>query len=193
MGDMWSGGYRLLEPDATSLHENTRSPWDRRPRYDPRAMRVLQLSALLLCLAANARAQSYEGVVPGSDAIPDQIAAAPGQGALVTWPGFQMLPSGGTRVFVQTSIEVTPELKRDGEANWQVLLPGVSLPPGNARLLLDTQFFNTPVKSVRAVARGGKVVVLLEMRALLKPSLRTERAENGYFFTYLEFPPGSFI
>lgn len=193
MGDMWSAGYRLLAPGATSLHENTGSPAARRPRYDRSAMRTLQLSALLLCLTANAQAQSYEGVVPGSGVIPDQIAAAPGQGALVTWPGFQMLPGGGTRVFVQTSIEVVPELKRDGGANWQVLMPGVTLPSGNVRLPLDTQFFNTPVKSVRAVARGGMAVVLLEMRAQLKPIMRTERAENGYFFTYLEFPPGSFI
>jgi hypothetical protein len=31
------------------------------------------------------------------------------------------------------------------------------------------------------------------MRAKLKPNLRTERAANGYFFTYLDFPPGNFL
>lgn len=156
-------------------------------------MRTLRTVCLLLCLASSAHAQSYVGVVPGSDVIPDQIAAAPGQGALVTWPGFQMLSNGASRVFVQTSVEVVPELKRDTGDNWQLLLPGLELPPGNARLALDTHFFNTPVKSVRAVRRGNAVAVLLDMRAKLKPTVRTERAANGYFFTYLEFPVGNYL
>jgi hypothetical protein len=156
-------------------------------------MRTLHLSILMFALASSAHAQTYEGVVPGSDVIPDRIAAAPGQGSLVTWPGFQMLPNGGSRVFVQTSVEVVPELKRDGLDNWQLVLPAVALPSGNARLPLDTHYFNTPVRSVKASARGTTVVVLLEMRAKLKPIVRTERAANGYFFTYLEFPPGNFV
>lgn len=156
-------------------------------------MRSLSLSALVLLFAAPLHAQSYEGVVPGSDVIPDSIAAAPGQGSLVTWPGFQMLANGGSRVFVQTTTEVTPELKRDAGDNWQLVLPGMSLPEGNARLPLDTHFFNTPIRNVRALSRGDDVVVVLDMRAKLKPNVRTERAANGYFFTYLEFPAGSFL
>ncbi len=150
--------------------------------------------ALVLSLAGEAAAQSYVGVVPGSDVLPENLAAAPGEGALVTWPGFQMMPEpvGGSRVFVQTSVEVAPELKREGD-NWLVLLGGVTLPPGNARRPLDTHYFNTPVRSVRTLARGGVVAVVLEMRAKLKPILRTERAQNGYFFTYVEFPPGEFL
>ena len=157
-------------------------------------MRTLLVIALLSALTLPARAQDYGGVVPGSDTTPDDIAAAPGGAALVTWPGFQMLPDGGSRVFVQTSVEVTPELKRDGQGdNWQVLLAHVALPPGNARRPLDTHFFNTPVTSIRTLARGQGVVVLLAMRAKLKPIVRTERAQSGYFFTYLEFPAGSFL
>jgi hypothetical protein len=161
-------------------------------------MRTLAGTALLLVLSISGtqpvRAQSYVGVVPGSDALPENLAAAPGGAALVTWPGFQMLPDGGSRVFVQTSTEVTPELKRDGNGdNWQLVLSGVALPQGNARRPLDTHFFNTPVKSVRTHARGATVSLLLEMRAKLKPILRTERAANGYFFTYLDFPPGNFL
>lgn len=157
-------------------------------------MRTLLVIALLSALALPSRAQNYGGVVPGSDTIPDAIAAAPGGAALVTWPGFQMLPDGGSRVFVQTSVEVTPELKRDGQSdNWQVLLAHVALPPGNARRPLDTHFFNTPVTSIRTLARGQGVVVLLTMRAKLKPIVRTERAQSGYFFTYLEFPAGNFL
>lgn len=151
---------------------------------------LLALGGLLT--TQSTQAQSYTGVTPGSDVLPEGIAAAPGEGALVTWPGFQMLPTGGSRVFVQLSSEVTPELKREGEG-WQLFLPGVSLPAGNARRPLDTHFFNTPVKAVRTVARGKGVSVLLDMRAKLQPTIRTERAQTGYFFVYLEFPPGQFI
>lgn len=154
-------------------------------------MRTLHVTALCLCLSAAAQAQSYGGVVPGSDVLPENIPAEPGSAALVTWPGFQMVPGGGSRVFLQTTIEVTPELKRDGD-NWQVVLSGVALPAGNARRPLDTQYFNTPVRSVRTASRGDAVVVTLLMRAKLQPIMRTERVPSGYYFTYLEFPPGNF-
>ena len=134
-----------------------------------------------------AQAQAYHGVAPGSNVVPEGIAAQPGGTALVTWPGFQMLPSGGSRVFIQLTVEVKPELKHSG-ANWQLVLPGVSLPAGNARLALDTSFFNTPVKSVRSRKHKSDVIVQLDMRAKVAPSLRTEKASTGYFFVYVEFP-----
>lgn len=141
--------------------------------------------------ASSARAQSYEGVAPGSSVVPEGIAAQPGGMALVTWPGFQMLPSGGSRVFIQLTVEVKPELKHVG-ANWQLVLPGVALPPGNARRPLDTSFFNTPVTAVRSKKHKNDVVVQLDMRAKVAPTLRTEKAATGYFFVYLEFPVGNF-
>jgi hypothetical protein len=156
-------------------------------------MTIARIASLLgvLTLGSVAEAQNYVGVVPGSDVTPENLPAAPGVGALVTWPGFQMMPDGSSRVFIQTSVEVTPELKRDS-AGFQVFLPRVSLPPGNARLALDTHYFNTPVDNVRAVARGQGVVVLLAMRTKIQPTVRTERAASGYFFTYVEFPPGNY-
>jgi hypothetical protein len=138
-----------------------------------------------------APAQGYDGVVPGSEVVPSNLPAAPGSAALVTWPGFQMMPGGGSRVFIQTSTAVAPELKRDGEG-WQVILPGVALPAGNTRRPLSTQYFNTPVVSVRTLARGHAVAVLLTMRAKLQPTVRTERSQNGYFYTFVEFPPGEY-
>ena len=72
-------------------------------------------------------------------------------------------------MFVQTSGPVQPELKRDG-GNWLVIIPGVLLPKGNARLPLDTHFFNTPVKSARMkpLARVGKRAQEMQAR---KPSV----------------------
>ena len=141
-----------------------------------------------------ARAEGYNGVCPGSGNVPEGIAAHPGEAALVTWPGFQLLPNGGSRVFIQTSVAVTPSLKRDG-SQLHLALPGVSLPPGNARLPLDTSFFNTPVKSVRVKPRKeAGVVVEIELRgkSSATPNLHSEKAQNGYFFVYVDFPAGSY-
>jgi len=149
------------------------------------------VSALCLLATLGAAAQGYEGVAPGSGKIPDGIAAAPGKDAMLTWPGFQMLPEGGSRVFLQTSVKVTPTLKRVGD-RFQVILSGVSLPKGNAQRPLETSFFETPVTSVHAYRKGRDVIVELTMRANVTPTMRTEKADTGYFFTMIDFPAGSY-
>lgn len=139
-------------------------------------------------------AEGYSGVCPGSSKVPEGIAAQPGGAALVTWPGFQLLANGGSRVFIQTSVPVQPTMKQIG-SELLVTLPGVSLPSGNARLPLDTSFFNTPVKTVRAKSqKGAGVVVEIELRskANVSPNLHSEKAQNGYFFVYLDFPAGNY-
>lgn len=150
-------------------------------------------ACVLLGFSSLALAQSYAGVAPGSSVVPENIAAPPGGSAMVTWPGFQMTPDGGSRLFVQTTIEVKPDLRRDG-GELVLVLPGVSLPPGNARLPLDTHFFNTPLKSARAKPRDGGVQVILEMKpgVSISPSVRTEKAPTGYYFVYVEFPAGNY-
>ena len=155
-------------------------------------MRKLAVASLFLTISGSAAAQGYVGVVPGSDVLPDNLAAAPGGAALVTWPGFQMLPGGGSRVFIQTSIEVKPDLRREGNTLY-LTLTSFALPKGNARLPLDTSFFNTPVKTVRAKAKKDAVVVEVDLRnGGASPSLRNERASTGYFFVYLDFPAGNY-
>jgi len=158
--------------------------------------RNFEVIAFAFCLGSSAAAgaQGYAGVVPGASNVPDRIAAQPGEAALVTWPGFQVLPNGGSRVFIQTSVEVKSELKREG-TGFVLLLSGVGLPAGNNRLPLDTHFFNTPMASLRTkLAEGGHAVsVTMLMRADVAPVLRTERAANGYFFTYVDFPAGQYL
>ena len=97
-----------------------------------------------------------------------------------------MTPDGGSRVFVQTTVEVKPELKRDGQG-FVLVIPGVSLPAGNARLPLDTHYFKTPVQSVHVKQTGNSVSVIIHVNGKSQPKLRTEKAQNGYFFTYVEF------
>lgn len=151
------------------------------------------LSALSAAVGVTARADddAYGGVSPETNKIPENLAAAPGEAALVTWPGFQMLPNGGSRVFIQTSVAVQPTVRREG-THLEIFLPTVSLPPGNARLPLDTSFFNSPVSEVHAKRKKGGVVVSVVLRSDVAPEVRTERAETGYFFVLIEFPPGTY-
>jgi hypothetical protein len=151
------------------------------------------LACLVLGLPGLALAQGYNGVVPGSSAVPEHLAAQPGGAPVVTWPGFQMTPDGGSRVFVQTTHEAKPELKREG-GNVVVTILGVSLPPGNSRLPLETHFFNTPLKNARLKPREGGVSIVLELKAgsTAVPTVRAEKADNGFYFVYVEFPPGNY-
>lgn len=163
------------------------------------AMRKLLSASTCMLLAAaitggtavSAQSSGYGGVVPGSGNLPETVTARPGGDSVVTWPGFQMLSDGGSRVFVQTTVEVKPELKRSG-ANWLLFLPGCSLAQGNVRLPLDTQYFNTPLTSVRAKAIEGGVGILLDVRDRAEPRVRTEKGPNGFFFVYVEFAPGQY-
>ncbi len=155
---------------------------------------LIAIVCVLLATSGLALAQNYNGVVPGSTVVPEHIAGAPGGDPVVTWPGFQMTPEGGSRVFVQTTVEVKPTLQKDGP-NYTLVIPGVALPKGNARLPLDTQYFNTPVKSTHIKAKeGGGVVIHIELKPhmAVTPQVRTERAQNGYFFVYVEFAPGNY-
>jgi len=149
---------------------------------------ALAVSSSGVSVAFSQATPGYGGVTPGSTVVPDGIAAQPGATPTVTWPGFQMTPDGGSRVFVQTTSEITPELKRGG-GGFLLMLPGVALPPGNARLPLDTHFFKTPVQRVHAKQQGSGVVVTIQVKGKVEPKLRTEKAPNGYFFTYVEFAP----
>jgi hypothetical protein len=153
---------------------------------------MLLAAAISSGAVVSAQSSGYGGVVPGSGNLPESVTARPGGGeSVVTWPGFQMLPDGGSRVFVQTTLEVKPELKRSA-AGWLLMLPGCSLPQGNARLPLDTQYFNTPLTSVRAKTMDAGVGIILDVRDKAEPRVRTEKGQNGFFFVYVEFAPGQY-
>ena len=133
----------------------------------------------------------YGGVIPGTGMKPDHLAAEPGTAPVITWHGFQPMPGGSSRIFVQSAQKPTTNVRRSGQG-FEVVLAGVDLPAGNNRLPLVTRYFNTPVRRARIKKKGGEVVVVLDMRADVAPTVRQEKAQSGYWFTYLEFPPGNF-
>lgn len=134
----------------------------------------------------------YQGVIPGTEQPP---AVAPKQGAggtTITWPGFQMRPDGGSRFFVQATgalsdqAHVTP-------GRITVTLGAAKLATAVNGLLLETRYFNTPVKRAFVTLNQGVAYLVLEMRVAATPQVTTEKAKTGFSFVYVDFPPGRYL
>ena len=103
-----------------------------------------------------------------------------------------MRPDGSSRVFVQSSAQLEPELK-SAEGKILVHLPGARIAAQTNRLPLETRFFNTPVAKVSlSVDRTGATLVL-DMRAPVTPQITSERGSTGYYFTFIDLPKGEYM
>jgi hypothetical protein len=135
---------------------------------------------------------SYEGVKPGGSEPPPVPGATPNTTpAQITWPGFQMRPDGSSRVFIQSTSPLTHAISQQGKLLF-IDLGEAKVSGETNQFALYTRFFNTPV--VRAQLKPGKRVVLeLELRATVQPSISSERAPSGFHFLYIDFPPGQYL
>ncbi len=133
----------------------------------------------------------YCGVKPGG-AAPRGTDAKPGQRPPeITWPGFQMQPDGGSRVFIQaTSPLDTQAAASDGKI---VVDLGDARVTGANRYPLFTRYFNTPVLRIEIKRAHKRTTLELTMRAQVQPRISTEQAPSGFFFLYLDFPPGNYL
>ena len=135
---------------------------------------------------------TYMGVVPGA-ATPPPAAVRVGKGsATITWPGFQMRADGSSRVFVQSSAQLEPELK-SSEGKILVHLPGARVAAETNRLPLETRFFNTPVTKVSLSLDRSGATLVLDMRAAVTPQISSERGSTGYYFTFIDLPKGNYV
>lgn len=134
---------------------------------------------------------TYEGVQPGGNQAPPVPATPNTSPALITWPGFQMRPDGSSRVFIQSTSPITHSLSQKG--NLLLIDLGPARVSGETnQFALYTRFFNTPV--VRAqVKPGPRVVLEIELRAAVQPSISTEQAASGFHFLYVDFPAGQYL
>jgi hypothetical protein len=135
---------------------------------------------------------TYMGVVPGT-ATPPPAAVKSGKGpATITWPGFQMRADGSSRVFVQSSAQLEPEIK-SADGKILVHLPGARVAAETNRLPLETRFFNTPVTKVSLSLDRSGATLVLDMRAAVTPQLSSERGSTGYYFTFIDLPKGNYV
>ncbi|MBX7196184.1 MAG: hypothetical protein K1X94_29275 [Sandaracinaceae bacterium] len=140
----------------------------------------------------------YGGVTPGRPNPPPamgRVAHRRGRGraahaTIVTWPGFQMMPGGGSRFFVQTSAAISTSVSTS-EGRVEIVFPNTAIHVGNSRRFLETAFFETPVVRAHLERRRNDMVLVMQMRANVVPQI-SSGTEGTFFFTYIDFPAGQY-
>lgn len=164
------------------------------------ALGAWAVAAATLAVAGRTAAQPpYPGVVPGSGQAPprpERAVRGDGDRVTVTWPGFQMLPDGRSRFFVQTTGPVTYESFPES-GRFVLLLRNARIHLRNNRRPLVTRYFDTPVQQAKLARRGRDLAFELRLRpgADARPSIREQGGAGGsaFRFLYLEFPEGDWL
>jgi hypothetical protein len=112
-------------------------------------------------------------------------------GPVATMPGFQPTASGGSRLFVMLSEEVSVE-ERQAKGTLTYILKGAHVARRNNTNALVTVHFNTPVSRARLVPKGKDLHFVVDLRAAVTPTWRTEKAEGGSV-VLIEFAPGEYV
>ena len=133
-----------------------------------------------------ARSKPYAGVVPGMGHRPPGPRASSAV-KLLTWPGFQMNENGTSRVFVQ--LTAYPDTQTNASASKiHVWMKGVRIGLRNNRRPLDTRFFQTPVKMVRAVGKRDGVHLMIDLKRSVEHKEYRVEGKDGKRYLCLEFP-----
>ncbi len=134
----------------------------------------------------------YQGVVPGAVNPPAVKVPPGGENRQATWPGFQMLSDGGSRIFVQLTSETSVDAEMQPDKMVVTLRNTAVAGPTNA-FPLETRYFNTPVKRARLKAKDQDTLLVLDLRKEITPVVSKEGARDGYFFVYVDFPAGNYL
>ena len=150
----------------------------------PHAAAFAALMGLTALRPASALAQSHTAH-PASHASSDPRAGA------VT-PGFETLPDGSTRLFVELSRPVAYETKT-ARGSITYVLKGAHVDRRNNYNPLVTVHFNTPVTSARLVPHGHDLWFVVELRAQVAPTVAMDSAKDGTAMMRIELPKGQYL
>jgi hypothetical protein len=140
----------------------------------------------------------YGGVTPGVSHPPPRagrLASRRGRAAraqIITWPGFQSLGGGASRFFVETTGPVTTEIHAS-EGRVEIVFHETTIHLTNSRRWLETQFFETPVVRARLERRRRDMVLVMQLRAGVTPTVSQSTDASGYHFTYIDFAGGHYL
>ncbi|MEI7892587.1 MAG: hypothetical protein WCI05_05825 [Myxococcales bacterium] len=109
-------------------------------------------------------------------------------GPVALFPGFEMLPDGSSRVFVQLSKVVRVEERRT-LGTFTYVLKGVQIPHPNNRHALVTVHFDTPVTRARLVPHGAEAHFVVEVRSPVVPTWKLTPQHDGMALLEVLFPP----
>jgi hypothetical protein len=63
----------------------------------------------------------------------------------------------------------------------------------NNRRPLYTSYFNTPVTRVEIKRAKKRITLELTLRVAVQPRISSEQAKSGFYFVYIDFPPGTYV
>jgi hypothetical protein len=138
------------------------------------------------------RVGTYEGVAPSNTNPPAVKVPAGVTPPQVTWPGFQILAQGGSRIFLQLTAKAETEVAVRTDQVVMVI-KNARIAGRNNRRALETRFFNTPVNRAYLRKRGGNIALVLELRGGAIPTVSSQQASSGYYFIFLDFPAGQYL
>ncbi len=113
-------------------------------------------------------------------------------GPLATFPGFEQLPDGGSRLFVQLSQNLPVEERR-AQGSVTYVLKGAHLRVNNDSNALVTVHFNTPVFRARLTPAGNDLLFVLELRSAAAPTFKVQENQDKTSTLVVDFAKGDFI
>jgi hypothetical protein len=137
--------------------------------------------------------KGYAGVKPGGDQVPTTLVKPGTTPATITWPGFQTRPDGSSRVFLQSTAQLSTHAAMTSDKTLTIDLGDVRIAARTNRYPLFTNFFNTPVTRVELKRAGKRTLLEVTLRAAVQPSISSEQARSGFYFVYIDFPPGQYV
>jgi len=113
-------------------------------------------------------------------------------GPVATLPGFEMLPEGGSRLFVELTQNVQVE-ERKARGVVTYVLKGARVTVHNNTNPLVTVHFNTPVAGAHLVQAGHDLLFVIAMRADATPTWKMNPGKEGSSVLTVDFPKGSYV
>ncbi len=114
-------------------------------------------------------------------------------GIVATLPGFELLPDGGSRLFVELTKAATVTEKREARVLTYVI-QGARVDHRNNENALVTVHFNTPVTRARLLPVGGNLVFAIDLRADTTATWRlVDSSDGAASVLQIDFPRGAFL
>lgn len=107
-------------------------------------------------------------------------------------PGFETMPDGSTRLFVELSKPAAFDTKA-ARGSVTYVLKDARVERRNNENPLVTVHFNTPVTSARLVPHGHDVWFVVDLRANVQPAATMESTKEGPAVLRVAFPKGEYL
>jgi hypothetical protein len=113
-------------------------------------------------------------------------------GPLATFPGFEQISGGGSRLFVHLT-QAVPVEERRATGSITYVLKGAHLRVHNDANALVTVHFNTPVFRARLFPQGNDLLFVLELRSAATPTFRVQPNQDKSATLQIDFAKGDFL